>query len=106
MQKSAEGLTTEVAALEMRQATLKAQVHQLMRGVSLQSDEDVTLSQLEREAQVNRDVYKAMLIRVKQLAAEQRIERGNSEIAIPATPPSYPSYPRKKLLIAGRGFPL
>ena len=88
-------------ALQLRQSLLKAQEADLLKQLFGQSKQEVQLGQLEQDARATRDLYQAMLIRLKQVDAEERMQRSNVEVAVEATPPDVPEYPRKKMMVVG-----
>jgi succinoglycan biosynthesis transport protein ExoP len=63
----------------------------------------VRLHELERDAQVNREMFQAFLARAKETAAQSGAELPDSRIASSATTPPVPSYP-PRLLFAGLGL--
>src|SRR5262249_10810235 len=63
----------------------------------------VRLHELERDAQVNREMFQAFLARAKETAAQSGAELPDSRIVSNATTPPAPSYP-PRLLFAGLGL--
>jgi capsular exopolysaccharide synthesis family protein len=63
----------------------------------------VRLHELERDAQVNRELFQAYLARAKETAAQSAAELPDSRIVSAATPPPDASYP-PRLLYAGLGL--
>ncbi len=99
--KTVGSLSTEVAALTARKAALAARVADLQGQVADESRDDVALQDLQREAQAETSAYEAMLVRLEQIGAERLVQRGEAQIVVEATPPDTPSYPRKKMMVAG-----
>ena len=63
----------------------------------------VRLHELQRDAQVNREMFQAFLARAKETAAQSGAELPDSRIVSSATSPPAPSYP-PRLLFAGLGL--
>jgi capsular exopolysaccharide synthesis family protein len=63
----------------------------------------VRLHELERDAQVNREMFQAFLARAKETAAQSGAELPDSRIVSSGTTPPAPSYP-PRLLFAGLGL--
>ncbi len=61
----------------------------------------VTLLELERDIDATRGVYEALLNRQKELNERDQLANANARIIARAEPPSEPTRPRKKLILAG-----
>lgn len=99
--KTVASLSSEVAALTARRATVAARVADLQAQVATDSHNDVVLQDLQRDAQAEISAYEAMLVRLKQIGAERLVQRGEAQVVVEAIPPDFPSYPRKRMMVAG-----
>ena len=82
----AEAFETSIAELESQIAT--------------QSEDLVTLQQLEREAEASRLIYEYFLSRLKETSVQQGIQQADSRVLSRAVVPRIPSEPRKSLIMA------
>ena len=101
LSRTIAGLASEVAALKARQAALTSDVNAQQGRVGEQGRDDVQLQALMRDAEAQQKLYETMLQRVKQIDAEQGIQRPDARIVVEARPPGFPSFPRKRMTIAG-----
>jgi succinoglycan biosynthesis transport protein ExoP len=99
--KAVSGLTGEVAALTARKAALAANVQYLQEHAAQQNHEDVQLQELKRDADADRQLYQTMLIRLKEIDAEQGMQRADAHLVVEARPPDLASFPRVKMMLAG-----
>lgn len=99
--KVVSGLTGEVAALAARKAAIAADVQYTLGHAAQQTDEDVKLQGLKRDADADRELYQTMLIRLKEIDAEQGMQRADAHVMVEARPPDFPSFPRVKMMLAG-----
>lgn len=68
--------------------------------IARQSDEIIQLQQLSREAEASRLLYEYFLGRLKETSAQEGIQQADSRILSNAVLPSFPSEPRKSLILA------
>ena len=99
--KTLASLSSEVGALVTRKALLVAEVESLQGNVAEESRDDVTLRELNRAARAESSVYEAMLVRLKQIGAERLVQRGQAQVVVEATPPEYPFFPKKRMMVTG-----
>jgi len=99
--KIVRGLSSEVAALNERKATVMRQVEGAEKKVAGESEAAVDLSELQRAADTDRRIYESLFVRLKQVDAERRMEQANAAVVVEATPPDFPSAPRKPMIVAG-----
>ena len=99
--KTVASLNGEVTALQARKSAISAQVNALEGDVAGESQADVKLQELTREAQTERTIYESLYVRLKQIDAERRLEGANTAVVVEATPPDVPTYPRKTMMVAG-----
>ncbi|MGH6769276.1 MAG: GumC family protein [Xanthobacteraceae bacterium] len=99
-----------VASARLDYESASAKEKSLQRGLDELKDNAATVNQvavrlheLERDAQVNREMFQAYLARAKETAAQSGAELPDSRIVSTATTPSGPSYP-PRLLFAGFGL--
>lgn len=97
----AASLDAELGALNSRRATVAARVAALSGTVAGESEANVGLQELQREAASARSVYESSLVRLKQLDAERFLERANADIVAEATPPDVPDFPHKRMMTIG-----
>jgi len=104
---------TEVNALKAKEDALGNLVAEYERKVNILPQQELTLARLERDRQVNAELY-AILVKAKNKAEiESASEIGTIEVVDPALKPTSPVKPKKKLntllglisgLIFGAGF--
>jgi succinoglycan biosynthesis transport protein ExoP len=99
--KTQTSLVGEVAALNAKRAAITAQVNTLQGAVGAQGEAGVGLQGLVRDADAQRQLYQTMLQRLKQIEAEQGIQRPDSRVVVEAQPPRGPSYPRSRMIVVG-----
>jgi uncharacterized protein involved in exopolysaccharide biosynthesis/Mrp family chromosome partitioning ATPase len=99
--KTIAGLNQQVAALNQRRAAIAGQVAGLEGQVAGESEDNVGLSELERESQTDRNLYESLFLRLTQVDAERRFQQTKAAIAVEAVPPDAPSYPKIPLMVVG-----
>jgi succinoglycan biosynthesis transport protein ExoP len=90
-------------AATSREQSLQATLDGLKNNAAEFNQAAVRLHELERDAQVNREMFQAFLARAKETAAQSGAELPDSRIVSSATTPPAPSYP-PRLLFAGLGL--
>jgi succinoglycan biosynthesis transport protein ExoP len=99
--KTVAALNGEVAALTARRASLLARVQGLQGEAAQQNQEDVRLQQLQRDADADRQLYQTMLVRLKEIDAEQGMQLAGVHVVVAARPADVPSFPRTKMILVG-----
>lgn len=94
---TASRTAAQLAALSRSQETLSAQIE-------TQSQDLITLDQLEREANATSVLYNYFLTRLNETSVQQGIQRPDSRIISNAVVPTEPSSPRKTLIVAAAGL--
>lgn len=79
--------------------TLTASIETLENQIASQSDDLVTLQQLQREAEASRVLYEYFLTRLKEASIQQGIQQADSRILSQSTIPGGPAAPNKNLII-------
>jgi polysaccharide biosynthesis transport protein len=90
-------------AASSREQSLQKRLDELKDNTAEVNQAAVRLHELERDAQVNREMFQAFLARAKDTAAQSGAELPDSRIVSTATSPPSPSYP-PRLLFAGLGL--
>ncbi|HTR15955.1 MAG TPA: polysaccharide biosynthesis tyrosine autokinase [Acetobacteraceae bacterium] len=91
----------EVAALQTRRAALAQSVGQLQAEAARQAQDAVRLQELQRDADADRQLYQSMLIRLKEIDAQQGLQQASARIVVAAQPPEFASFPRTKMMVVG-----
>jgi succinoglycan biosynthesis transport protein ExoP len=90
-------------AASSREQSLQKTLDGLKNNAAEHNQAAVRLHELERDAQVNREMFQAFLARAKETAAQSGAELPDSRIVSTATTAPSPSYP-PRLLFAGLGL--
>lgn len=93
--KIAAALATETEASRIGVQTLERQIEQLRQTTNEAGGHEVTLRELERQAETSRGLYEAFLSRFKRDAEQERIQRANARVLSEANIPVQPSAPRR-----------
>lgn len=72
--------------------------------VSQTSDASIALRDLEGEATIRRDVYRAFVARAQETGLQENLQVSDARIISPAQVPLYPSWPRKKIILGLAGI--
>lgn len=99
-----ENVSKDVRAARAKEETLRGWVRQSQKAAAANDQSQVQLRALERDADANRTLYNNLLQRSKQASVELKTQEPSSRIASEAKPPLIPSFPNKKLMIAGSGI--
>ena len=94
----AVGIDLEAARAQER--SLAAAVRELETKGLAQSRAQVQLRQLEREAEASRQLYEAMLNRLKETSEQVELQEANARVLSPAEAPLGPESSRGKLIVA------
>lgn len=98
-----DGIANEAAVADTRVKALEGSLKDLQSTESQNSQAEVRLRELEREASANKAVYESFLNRFKETSQQQDVQTADSRVISEATPPITPSFPRKGLM-GGIGF--
>jgi polysaccharide biosynthesis transport protein len=96
-------LKNDVAVAKARVDSLEVSLEQSKGTSEINNTANVKLGLLEQEAEANRKVYQALLIRLKELDEQQSLPDADAQILSRASVPTEPIFPRKMLIVAG-GF--
>jgi len=66
-----------------------------------QAQDAVRLQELQRDADADRQLYQSMLIRLKEIDAQQGLQQASARIVVAAQPPEFASFPRTKMMVVG-----
>ena len=81
-------------------SAIEASIADVTSRIDNQSQELVTLEQLQREVQASRLLYEAFLSRLKETSIQQGIQQADSRLLSRAVVPPTPSAPRKSRILA------
>jgi polysaccharide biosynthesis transport protein len=84
-------------------ASLTAKMNDLKNNVFTDSESQVALRELERDAASRRAVYESFLSRARQITEREQIDTTNVQVISTAVPPSGRSWPPRTPLMAGLG---
>ena len=90
----------EAARASSQLDAIEASIADVTLRIDKQSEELVTVEQLQREVEANRLLYEAFLSRLKETSIQQGIQQADSRILSRAVVPSQPSAPRKSRIMA------
>ena len=68
------------------------------------SEASVTLRDLEGEAAIRRDAYRAFVARAQETGLQENLQVSDARILSPASIPLYPSWPKKKIILGLAGI--
>jgi capsular exopolysaccharide synthesis family protein len=91
---------SEVSFLRNRERALEQSLDQAKQNVAVGQRAEVHLAELQREAEANRELYKALLDRYKKLTEQQETIEAGAEVISTAPVPNGPSFPQPKLIVA------
>jgi succinoglycan biosynthesis transport protein ExoP len=100
MRRIRESMQSEANAAHSGVLSLRQQLGKLQAESGTQNVEYVTLRDLERKADADRQIYDTFLSRIKELTASLQLERSDLAEVSPPVLPLQPSFPRK-MQIAG-----
>lgn len=86
--------------LNQQLKTLRASEAELEAQITEQSKDLISLQQLDREAHATRVLYEHFLSRLKEIAAQQGIQKSDSSVLSRAVIPYRPSDPNKSLILS------
>ena len=91
----------DVLAAKATESALEERLGQQQVKSAGQDQLEVKLRQLELEAQINREVFSTYQEKFKSLANQDEIQQSDARIISRAIVPLHPSFPKKKLFVAG-----
>ncbi|MEL7258403.1 MAG: polysaccharide biosynthesis tyrosine autokinase [Pseudomonadota bacterium] len=94
----------DLTRINRQLASLRASEQDLMRQISSQNQDLITLQQLTREAEASRVLYEYFLARFNETAAQQGIQQADSRILSRAVVPVHPSEPRTLRILTLSGL--
>lgn len=94
-------LENNVAVAKARERALEGSLGQQSVKSAGQNQLEIQLRQLELEAESNKQIYEAFLQRFKSLTDQDSIQQSDARVISQATVPRYPSFPNKKMIVAG-----
>lgn len=99
-----QGLRNEAEVARAREGTLVSGLDSLKQNMGRANSSEVRLRALEREATANRSLFENFLARLKETTAQENLQQPDARIISRADIPEHPSFPRKKLMLAGAGL--
>ncbi|RWP76065.1 MAG: lipopolysaccharide biosynthesis protein [Mesorhizobium sp.] len=84
-------------------ASLSAKMNDLKSNVFTDSESQVALRELERDAASRRTIYESFLSRARQITEREQIDTTNVQVISTAVPPNGRSWPPRTPLMAGLG---
>lgn len=100
VRKVIQSLKNEAEVARARVRSLRQALARLEGRRHSQSQAEVKLKELEREAEAVRTVYETFLSRFKELSEQGQLQQTEARIIAWAEVPTKPSFPRKKLTLA------
>lgn len=91
---------SEVSFLRNRERALEDSLEEAKQSVAVGQRAEVHLAELLREAEANRELYKALLDRYKKLTEQRETIEAGAEVISTAPVPGGPSFPQPKLIVA------
>lgn len=94
----------EAARATSQREALERSLQTLAEQASTQGEDMITLQQLTREAEASRTLYEYFLSRLKETSAQQGVQQADSRLLSAAVVPSFPTAPRKTLILVMSAF--
>lgn len=94
-------LRNVVESARANEAALKAEVKELEELTKAQSQSDIQLRQLEREAEASRALYENFLARLKETSEQAKLQEAEARVLSPAEPPLGPNALSGRRILAG-----
>ncbi|MDJ1007875.1 MAG: polysaccharide biosynthesis tyrosine autokinase [Paracoccaceae bacterium] len=95
-----EAARVEWDALKAEEADIETDVRELESLALEQARDQVTIRQLEREADASRVLYQNLLARLQETAEQEKLEEPGARILTPAEPPIFPQTQRQSRTMA------
>jgi polysaccharide biosynthesis transport protein len=99
LKRVAEASRTEYSRALSSENELKADLDTLKSTTIRQNEAMVRLRELERVAESNREIYRAFLVRAKEIGAQGGLDTSSTRIVSAAVAPDRPSGPRGSLVL-------
>lgn len=100
VQKIVGALENQVSVARARESAIRASLTEL-QGSAAESDKaEVRLTELQREAEVSRNLYEVFLLRVKEMTEQDSLQTPDSRILSRASVPTRPSFPQPLITVA------
>jgi capsular exopolysaccharide synthesis family protein len=97
-------LAGEVEAMQAREASLEAELARLEGRASQQSQAEMRLSRLEREAEASRTIYENFLNRLKEASEQAALQTSDARFLTRASTPDTPDNATRRLLVVLGGL--
>jgi capsular exopolysaccharide synthesis family protein len=97
--KTIRGLQGDVNAARAKENSLREQLGSIQKNANQEGKLDVTLRELQREADANKLLYENFLTKFKQTSSEEDIQQADARLVSSALPPRIPSFPKKTVLV-------
>ncbi|MFO1190216.1 MAG: polysaccharide biosynthesis tyrosine autokinase [Alphaproteobacteria bacterium] len=98
--KIAANLKNELQIAQVREANLNREVQILERRLNQERETEVTLRAMESEVRANKQLYDALLQRLKETGVQEDTpQKAESRVISPAALPDAPYYPRTRMLV-------
>jgi succinoglycan biosynthesis transport protein ExoP len=99
-QRRASDLQDEILLSNGLSASLRNQIDVALNDVRLPADVSTELFRLERDVETNRTLYDSAITKLRQVEQQGDFKIPDSRVIASATPPSSPSYPPRRLIMA------
>lgn len=99
VRKAVATVANEVSVARAREGALSASLGSLRGSVGRNSQAEVRLRALEREAEANRTLFETFLSRYKETREQVGVQTADARIVSTAALPRYPSYPNKTVAV-------
>jgi len=97
--KTVRGLQGDVNAARAKENSLREQLGSIQKSANQEGKLDVSLRELQREADANKLLYENFLTKFKQTSSEEDIQQADARLVSSALPPRIPSFPKKTVLV-------
>jgi polysaccharide biosynthesis transport protein len=97
--KIVKGLGNEVEVAKAKERSLEQELDKLQEKAGAGGQAEVTLKQMQREAEASRTLYESFLARFKQVNEQQDFQQADSRIIAAAEPPLKTSFPNKLMFL-------
>lgn len=98
--KLVEGLKNEAVAARARESLLTDELQSLKGEAGAQSQSEVKLRALDREAAASRTLLETFLQRAQEMSSQESFQQADAHIVSKAAVPSTPTFPKRNFMIA------